>query len=581
MARSSVSLSLLVGALGCGSPQIPAAEPAPDAGVPPDAAPVDAGASDSGPADGGEPTCLGETGLFRDQTLEVDGRERRYLLYVPEAARCTSAWPVLFDFHGAYGGPDPAEEVYTLDGAIQAADRFGFVLVRPRSTTIPVGDQTWYYWDGTAADVTANLAFTRALLEDVERRYTVDPERIYALGFSNGTQMALRLLAEPASPFRGSAVIAGGYWTPFPLPALPDGPRIYVATGYRDLHHQLGVPQLEAALARAGYPLDRLFERASMAGHALFPWHYDDAFRWLDGGPRPADGSLPNDWTEAPILGESLLAATSTIVTSPSFAAVGTGGAAWSFAGASPSQLPLVPASSTGERNLTGICTTPTGARIAAAGAELARLDPAGTSWTLARLPQSPDAYVPLVLDVSCLPSGRVVAGGVSGYASDDDGLTWQPLFLGYPGYGAAQIDRLHRTAAGTLIAAGEYYLGVSTDAEHFTLVDGWNTYYAVTSHGQDVWAAGPSGVLARSTDDGVSWSVLSTGSTADVYDLATRDGERLVAVGARGAVLVSEDAGATWRTIESHLDRMLTVVRIDEQDRVWIFGEGGFEASF
>ncbi|MBL8951382.1 MAG: hypothetical protein JNK82_11425 [Myxococcaceae bacterium] len=575
--------------LGCQPPPPPVGPPVTPPVVPPDAGnapaidagtePVDAGTTpvDAGSSvvdAGAPPPCTGQPGLYREQTFESGGKARRYLLYVPASYACATSTPVLLDFHGAYGGVSPpAEEVYTLDGAMAAADRDGFILVRPRSLTVPNQGRDWHYWDASTADVRENLQFVRGLLADLRTRYHVAADRVYALGFSNGTQLALRLLAEADPIVHGVAVVGGGYWSPFALPAsLADRGRVFVATGYRDYHYTLGVPQLVSALKPRGYPMERYLERPMMSGHELFGWTYPEAFAWLDRAEKPAAaGAPPTGWSSS----TSAPALTVSVGLSP-WLASGIG-AAWSVA---PGQLDALPALPTSTTPVTGICTTPAGTQLAAVNEGIARRPAGATTWSVVRPPTSATDPVTMVVDVLCLSNGRAIASGFSGFSSDDDGLTWSPMFMGFAGWGSTQVNRLHQTGSGRVIGAGDYWLGTSIDRVVFGSVrevDG--RLLAVTSFaGGFVWAAGTHGLIARSSDDGTTWAISSAGEDADIYDLVAVSKDVVVAVGARGLMLVTRDGGATWSRVETGQTGMLTAVRRSGAalENVTVFAEGG-----
>lgn len=560
----------------------------PDSGAPDSGAP-DAGAPDAGPPDSGTPdagpgcpsgqtltpkgcrACTETPGLFRAQTLTIAGQTRSYLLSVPSSYTCAKPMPVVLDFHGALGGNTPAEEYYTLDGARAASERHGFILVRPRSTTILNNGVNWHYWDATAQDLANNLAFADALLDRVAATYSVDAERTYALGFSNGTQIALRLWAQPQPRVKGIALVGGGYWSPFPLPtSLADRGRVYAVSGYRDLLYTWGVTPLESVMAARNYPAQKYRRRESLGGHELLAWHYDDAWAWLDRGEKPSDGPLPSGWTAAP-LGTDATVLASTQGT----AWTGVGyGQAWSLGASATSALPPFP----GNAIATGVCLTPSGTRIVALGSKVARLAVGATAWTIVTLPVEPSVGEAFITDVLCLPSGAIVGAGISGVRSTDDGLTFGAVTIGYPGAGVAQVHRLHRTAQGTLIAVGDWYAGRSTDdGQTFTFVKEFGRLFAVTSVGQTVWAAGSDGALIMSIDDGVTFTSQFT-ANVDVYDLAALDSQRLVGVGAKGAMVQSKNGGSSWSKVDTGLDRMLSGVR-PLDGGVLVHGEGGFGA--
>jgi polyhydroxybutyrate depolymerase len=69
-----------------------------------------------------------------------------------------------------------------------------------------------------------DVAFTHRVIADLAASHDVDPHRVYAVGYSNGGQMVLRLLHEAPELFAGAAVIAatmpapGSFLAPSPAP---------------------------------------------------------------------------------------------------------------------------------------------------------------------------------------------------------------------------------------------------------------------------------------------------------------------------------------------------------------------------
>src|SRR5262249_28509332 len=63
-----------------------------------------------------------------------------------------------------------------------------------------------------------DVGFLNAVLDDVSRRFPVDPRRVYATGFSNGAGMVFRLAAASSERFAAIAPVAG--LCPFAPPRL-------------------------------------------------------------------------------------------------------------------------------------------------------------------------------------------------------------------------------------------------------------------------------------------------------------------------------------------------------------------------
>ncbi len=71
-----------------------------------------------------------------------------------------------------------------------------------------------------------DVAFARAVIARLGETHSIDPDRVYAIGYSNGGQMVMRLLHEPASPLAGGAIVAATLPEPdsFLLPQLLPAP---------------------------------------------------------------------------------------------------------------------------------------------------------------------------------------------------------------------------------------------------------------------------------------------------------------------------------------------------------------------
>jgi polyhydroxybutyrate depolymerase len=123
-------------------------------------------------------------------TLDVDGLRRSYRLYVP--ADVTSPAPLVFTLHGGFGTAQHAQEHY---GWVAAADLRGFVVAFPDGH-----GRAWNVGGGCCGEPgrtgVDDVAFIAAVAADVAARVSVDPERIYATGMSNGAMLAYRLACD-------------------------------------------------------------------------------------------------------------------------------------------------------------------------------------------------------------------------------------------------------------------------------------------------------------------------------------------------------------------------------------------------
>jgi polyhydroxybutyrate depolymerase len=156
-------------------------------------------------------------------TLMSEGDERTYLLHVPPSYEAETPVPLLLMLHGRGGtGKDIAE----LTNFSDLADENNFIVVYPEGL-----DNQWNYvkdvpgYRGMTQDDTA---FLLALLDEVSSQYSVDEDRVYVAGFSNGGFMTQRLACDAPERFAAFAsVAAAGFGgmpevcqTPSPLSIL-------------------------------------------------------------------------------------------------------------------------------------------------------------------------------------------------------------------------------------------------------------------------------------------------------------------------------------------------------------------------
>jgi polyhydroxybutyrate depolymerase len=130
--------------------------------------------------------------------IQVNGKTRTYLLYLPQSLTKNHPTPLLLVFHGG-GGHDYNMPRFT--GFDRLAGSRGFIVAYPESVNT--------HWNDTRALSRADdVAFVRALITDLERSYPVDPARVYATGISNGGFFSQRLACELSAQIAAVASVA-------------------------------------------------------------------------------------------------------------------------------------------------------------------------------------------------------------------------------------------------------------------------------------------------------------------------------------------------------------------------------------
>lgn len=530
--------------------------------------------------------CEAPVGVQHDVTLALgDGEEDRYyFLYVPASYDCSEPAPLLVDFHGTAGGNRP-EEAYQLDALVALADEKGAIVVRPRSRSIGRGGQEIYRWDQNPGDLDRNVVFTQNLVEALRSTYHVDESRMYASGFSSGSNMTSQFLGPSRGLFRGLAPIAGGVWANPGIDPFEgdEAPRLYLATGYRD-YLQSSVRDLETALADAGVPDERILVREYDTGHDLFTWHFPELWSFLDEGIRPEQGALAAGWTE-----EALPDGASVLTLTPradgSVVASGARGEVWRRDVAGSWHEPVI---SDSAYNLSGACSDAQGNVYFVGETSFVR----GT----ADLALEPPATVPEFFGtffgaaysngVGCRGSSPVFVGGYwSAAHSEDQGTQWSGLEADAGGY-TAQASTVHVTDAGTIIAVGYYdYIGrggagaVSLDARNHPSGADWLNDVA-SAPGGSIWVVGDHGTVLHSADDGISWEAQSSPVLEDLYAVSfASDGLHGAVAGRRGTVLVTTDGGQTWEDVSLGSDVFVGAVAFLDATTFLIAGEKGLIA--
>jgi polyhydroxybutyrate depolymerase len=152
------------------------------------------------------------------QHLEIvaEGHTWTYHLHVPLQARSGGA-PLVVVFHGAGGN---GKDYLTKNGWAALSEQKGFVVAAPDGlpalprlpANFRINPRLWNSGQLNANSLRAkinDIVFVRALLDDVAQRTSVDKNRIYATGHSNGAGMTFKIGADLSSLFAGIATVMG------------------------------------------------------------------------------------------------------------------------------------------------------------------------------------------------------------------------------------------------------------------------------------------------------------------------------------------------------------------------------------
>ncbi len=140
-------------------------------------------------------------------TIDSDGIEREYRVFVPSTYNPKLRTPVVFNFHGFALSPRIEEWLTDLSAKAEAE---GFILVYPKGTGILFDSFNGGACCGTAATGgTDDVGFTAKMLDAIESTMCVDRRRVFASGFSSGAFLAHRLGCELSSRIAAVAAVSG------------------------------------------------------------------------------------------------------------------------------------------------------------------------------------------------------------------------------------------------------------------------------------------------------------------------------------------------------------------------------------
>jgi poly(3-hydroxybutyrate) depolymerase len=149
------------------------------------------------------------------RTLQHDGHQRRYEVYVPANVRRNA--PVVFMFHGGSGN---GERFLRISGWREQADARGLIAVFPTGERYRITENgrmstRWNVFgiedeiEEAETPPADDVGFVDAILGDLGP-LGIDAHRVYASGFSNGAGMAARLGVERSQTFAAVAFSGGG-----------------------------------------------------------------------------------------------------------------------------------------------------------------------------------------------------------------------------------------------------------------------------------------------------------------------------------------------------------------------------------
>jgi len=146
--------------------------------------------------------------LIENKTIQVDGLQRTYDVFLPTGHDISEDLPVIINLHGATGNKTLER---TLTEFVPIAEENKIVMVWPQGnvlSTCNIGPQN--RWNANLFDSPDDVNFISNLIDKLIENYNIDSKRIYVLGRSNGGFMAYTLACQLSEKIAAIASVAGG-----------------------------------------------------------------------------------------------------------------------------------------------------------------------------------------------------------------------------------------------------------------------------------------------------------------------------------------------------------------------------------
>ncbi len=134
--------------------------------------------------------------------LTVSAAKRTYLLHVPTGYEAGTPRPLLIVLHGRGGSAAGARGW----GFSTRADQKGWLVVYPEA--LPP-TRSWSTQLGTGKANADDVAYLEAMLGDLALTVSLDPQRVYAVGYSTGGSFAAHLAGTLKAPSIAAVAIVG------------------------------------------------------------------------------------------------------------------------------------------------------------------------------------------------------------------------------------------------------------------------------------------------------------------------------------------------------------------------------------
>jgi polyhydroxybutyrate depolymerase len=152
--------------------------------------------------------CIAQQQIAK--TMFYNGDSREYIVYIPSG--CTSSFdcPLLFSFHGGNGY---ASDFIQINDMRPIADTANFIAVYPQGAfdygAVDDSSDASTSWIHKAPTNHDDIFFIEAIIDSLSAQYSIDINRIYACGYSEGAIFSYELGCRLNSKIAAFAAVSG------------------------------------------------------------------------------------------------------------------------------------------------------------------------------------------------------------------------------------------------------------------------------------------------------------------------------------------------------------------------------------
>jgi polyhydroxybutyrate depolymerase len=145
------------------------------------------------------------------EELNYDGYKRTWLTYLPKNYSNNNKYPLIIALHGGGGGSRQLMNS-TKKRFNKLADNEGFIVVYPQGVKKSWNDNPNRDKNGYARKENIDdVGFIRNMIEDLESKYSINNDAIFACGISNGGLMSQTLAMEMPDKIKAIGMVASNF----------------------------------------------------------------------------------------------------------------------------------------------------------------------------------------------------------------------------------------------------------------------------------------------------------------------------------------------------------------------------------